>query len=336
MSSRFFNSLQYGLENPAAHGTGVAATRIWTGQGVTITSDSQVVFPKEEFGVRADERRASVVQKQFDFTTICEHGIFQVLPIIFSCGMKGAITPAEATPAQGDYLWTFSPSSTAANAPDSATWELCDDVQAYEVPYSMVKEIRLSGSINQDNSPSPVKIEADWFGQKLDTCTKTAGLSLPTAVGMNAHQTILKLDTAWAGVGTTTIAGLRSWELTIMTGVHPLHTGGANNYFSADGEGILAAMLSFTVEAATANNAFLALQQAGTFRAAQLGVTGPQIGSGTYHNLTFQMGGSFEEVNINSGEDRGDNLSSFVLHGHYNDTGAKSMACLVTTNSNAV
>lgn len=337
MSSKFFNSLQYGLENPAARGTGVAATKIWTGQGVPIGSDVQIAFPKEEFGVRADERRASVVQKEFNFTTICEHGIFQLLPIIFSCGLKGAITAAETTGGQSDYLWTFSPSSTAANAPDSATWELCNDTQAYEVPYCMVKEIRLSGSVNQDNTPSPVKIEADWFGQKLDTCTKTAGLSLPTPTGMNAHLAKLYLDTAWAGVGGTALTNLlRSWELTILTGNHPLHTGGANNYMASHAEGIITAMLSFTLEQGATANALLALQQAGTFRVARLEVIGPQIGSGGTHYLKFDVGGSLEELSLYGQEDRGDNLSTFTLHGHYNDTGAKTVACLVQTNSNAV
>lgn len=335
MSSKFFNYVQYGKES--TRGTAVAATKKWTGQAIPVPSDTKLTFPKEEFGVRADERRASVQQREYGFTLASSDAIFQLLPMVFSAGLKGNVTASEVTPAQGDYLWTFTPSYTASNAPDAFTVQLANDIQAYRVPYAMCSEIRLSGSINQSNEPSPVKLEADFFGQFIEDATATAAIALPTPTGMNAHYSRLYLDTAWAGVGVTEIAAaLRSWELTIMTGNKPVHTGGANNYFATHSEGIPTAMLTFTAEHNATTEALLALQQAATFRVARLKVTGPTIGSGTAHSFVFDLGGTFEEVNLIDSDDRGDNLSSFVLHGHYDDTGAKTLACTVTTNSNAV
>jgi hypothetical protein len=40
-------------------------------------------------------------------------------------------------------------------------------------------------------------------------------------------------------------------------------------------------------------------------------------------------------VTQNESDDRGDNLSAFVLHGIYNDTGTKELVVELTTNTNA-
>ena len=334
MGSKFLSKVQYGLES--TRGTPVAATRMWTGNALTIPSDTKIVYPEEQFGVRAASRRSAVQQKEVRFTLGSEHGIFQALRLLFETGLKGGVTWAEVTPAQGDYKGIYTPSLTAANAPKAATVEMGDGDQCYEAEYCMCERIHLSGSIGQGAEPSPVKIEADFFGRQLTATTFTAAQSPHTPTGMNSALARLYLDTAWAGVGVTELSNLiRTWDLEILTGIHPVHSGSENTYFTHYNESVIGVMLGFTVEAGAVSAAKFLLQQAQTFQAAQLDIVGPQIGSGTNHRLRVQLGGTFEEATQNESDDRGDNLSAFVLHGLYNDTGAKELVVEVTTNVDA-
>ena len=334
MSSDLFSKVQYGLENPASHGTAVAATNIWTGKSMGVKSDTTPEYPVENFGVRAESRRATVQQKQYSDTLVSEHAIFQQMWFPLLCALKGAVTPTEVTGGQGDYKGTFTPSLTAANSPDSATIEIIDDVQAYEVEYCMFSRLHWSATINQGNAPSPVNFEGDFFGRQISAVTATGSLSLPTPTGMNAKLSRLYMDTAWAGVGGTEIASLlRSWDLEIITGLHPNDTGSANDYFTHHSEGLISAMLSFTIEHGSVAAAKYLLQRSQTLQVARLDIVGPQIGSGTNHRLRFDVGGYLEEVNLRDSQDRNDNLSSFTLKSVYNDTGAKLLQCELTTNS---
>lgn len=332
MGSKFFNKVQYGLES--TRGTAVAATNIWTGQSVPLSSDTRAEYPEEVFGVRAASRRSSVQQKEYRGSLNSDHAIFQQMAFPLSCGLKGGVTLAEVTSGQGDYKGTFTPSLTAANSPEAATIEIVDDVQAYEIEYAMFERLHWACDISQGNDPSPVKFDADFFGRQISAVTATGSLSLPTPTGMNGKLSRLYLDTAWAGVGGTEIASLlRSWDFEIITGLHPNHTGSAYDYFTHHSEGIIAVMLSFTVESGSVAAAKYLLQRSQTFQAARLDIVGPQIGSGTNHRLRFDVGGYFEEVSLNDGDDRGDNLSSFTLKGVYNDTGAKLIQCELTTDT---
>lgn len=335
MGSKYLSNVQYGLETN--RGTAVAATRKWTGQAFAIPSDSKIVYPEEQFGARAASRRSAVQQKLVTGSLVSEHMIFQQLRLLFECGLKGGVTWAEATPAQSDYKGIYTPSLVAANAPKACTIEVGDDSQVYEVEHCMFDSIKLSGTIGQGAEPSPVKCEASFFGRQYTAATLTAAQACHVGTGMNAALSRLYIDTTWAGVGGTEIAGLlRSWDLEILTGVHPVFAGSATNLFTTYAESMIGVILGFTIESGSVSAAKYLLQQSQTFQAAQLVINGPVIAAGTAHSLKVQLGGTFEEVTQNESDDRGDNLSAFVLHGLYNDTGAKELVVEVTTNVDAV
>lgn len=334
MASRFFSSVQYGKES--TRGTAVAATKILLGKVPAVNSDRKPVIPEENVGIRAKGVRSVVHQYLYSNTLSTEHGYFQQLPMIFGCGLKGGVTASEVTPSQADYLWTFTPSLTAANTPDSLTIELGDDVQFFETEYCMFERIRISGTISQSMDASPVNVEADFFGRQLTATTKTGALSLPTAEPMNAKLARFYLDTAWSGVGGTEKTNiLRGFDIEIVTGVHPKFDGSANKYFDSYGEGIISATAQFTFEGDSNANAIMTAQQAKTFQVVRLAILGSQIGSGTTHSLKIDIGGVWESVSPLGGEDRADNLHTATLVDHYDATGAKSIQVLVTTNSNA-
>lgn len=334
MGSRFFSKVQYGKES--TRGTAVAATKIWMGQAPAVGSDRQPVFPVENIGIRAESVRGEIYQYLYQNTLSSEHGTFQRLPVLFGCGLKGGVTATETTASQQDYLWSFTPSLTAANSPDALTIELGDDVQAFEAEHCMFERIRISGNVAQGMEASPVAVEADFFGRQLTPTTFTGALSIPTVETMNAKLSRFYLDTSWAGVGGTEKTNiLRSFDVEIITGVHPKFSGSGNKYFNTYGEGIIGVMANFVLEGDSNADAIFDAQQAKTFQVVRLAVNGAQIGSGTTHNLTVDIGGYWETVSPLGGEDRSDNLHNAALRGVYDATGAKLLQVNVTTNINA-
>lgn len=335
MGEAFFSKVQYGIE--ATRGTLVAATKILpVSKHPPVKTDRKPVRPKEQFGIRAEARRSVVHQYLYNNTLSVEHGYFQALPFFFGCGIKGATASAETTVGQGDYPWSFTPSLTAANNPKAATIELGDDTQVYQVEYAMFERIRLSSQIAQGQDVSPVNIEADFFGRQLTPISAfTAGLSLPSSEPMNGKLARLYLDTSWAGVGGTEKADvLRGWEIEILTGVHPKFMGSAAKTFNTHGEGIIAVMASLTLERGTISDAIFDAQQSQAFAVARLEINGGQIGTGVNHQLRIDLGGTWEDVNPISSEDRGNNLDTMVMQGFYDGTGAKLLQVSMITSTN--
>lgn len=334
MGSRFFSKVQYGKES--TRGTAVAATKILLARVPQVKSDRMPVFPREDIGVRTSAVRALIHQYLYTNTLTIEHGYFQILPWIFGCGLKGGVTASETTASQADYAWDQTPSLVAANDPDASTIELGDDVQAFEAEYAMFERIRISGQVSQGMEASPVNIEADFFSRQLTPTTFTGALSLPTAESMNAKLSRFYLDTAWSGVGGTEKANiLRSFDIEILTGVHPKFAGSGYQYFNTHGEGVIDVTANFTFEGNSDADAIFDAHQAKTFQVARLAVLGPQIGSGVNHSLKIDIGGEWESVVPLSSEDREDNLHSATLHGRYDSTGAKVLQVNTVTNSNA-
>ena len=333
MGNSFFTSVLYGKE--LTRGTAVAATKRWPGQAPKVMSDTKKTFVTEMLDVRAAERRSVVFQRLYRNNLTAAQATFEQVPAVFGCGLKG-VTPTETTPSQGDYLWTFAPSMTAANSPDSLTIELGDDAQFWESEYCMFDKISLSGSIDQEGGEASVSLDAGFFGRQLTTTTKTPAIALPTGEFMNAKRARLYIDTSWAGVGGTELANLlRSFQIEILTGVHPDSTGSANQYFNAHKEGVIGVMGTFTIEGGSNAAAILTASRSAGLVVARLEITGNQIGTGTSRSLKIDFSGDYDEVDPISGEDRGDNLATFSVHGLYDTTGAKMLNVALTANQAA-
>lgn len=328
--SEFFTYQQYGKE--ATKGTAVPATRIRVGQAPRILTDSKVEFINEQFNTRMASRRAHVYERLYTNTISIANAGFQQMVLPLMTGLKGGITGSEVTPSQSDFLWTFTPSLTATNAPEAFTLQLGDDEQFWRVPYCMTDRISLKGSVAQDGGSAPISLEQSFFGRYIEETTVTAGQSLELSTPMNAKLAQIYIDTTWAGVGGTEYTdALTDFGVEIMTGIHPVFRGSATNYFNAHREGLLDFTATFTVDTALRDELFSS-QQAGDLQIVRLIVTGPVIGTGTPHKLTLDMGGRWEDVIARDSSDRGDNLSTLGLRATYDDTGAKGLQCLLTTN----
>ena len=179
MGERAFTKAYYGKELISAHGTPVAATRQVVGGTVApLSADRKPRYPEEDLGVRMKAMRSVVDQYLVKESLAIPEGYFQILPMLFSCGIKGGITPSEQTVSQGDYLWTHTPSLLASNTLDSITLEKGDDVQAFEAEYCMFERLRISGSAAQGAEASPVAIAAEMFARQWTPTTFTSAIAI--------------------------------------------------------------------------------------------------------------------------------------------------------------
>lgn len=322
MGSRLFSKFQIGKET--TRGTAVPADTVLLGQVSAVKPDRKPVYPTEHFGVRADALRSVVHQYQVADTFSSAHAYFQLLPLVFGCGLKGGVTATETTASQHDYAWNQSPSLTAANNPDAFTGEKGDDTQAFQFEYAMIERIRLAWTVSQGMEASPVSLEFDYFARQLTPASFTAGISLPTTEPMNGKLSRLYVDTSWAGVGGTEKTNiLRAADVEILTGVHPTFSGSAAKYFNTHAEGLIAVTAQLTLDGGSAADAIFDAQQAQTFQVIRLAVNGGQIGTGVNHKLNIDVSGTWESVTPLSSEERSDNLHLAVFRGYYDTTGGK-------------
>ncbi len=337
MGERALTKMQAGLETD--RGTAVAAdTILLVGEHPPINVDRVPTFIEDDAGVRAPSVRAPRVDQFLVNDTInVENAYFQILPLLFSMGVKGNITPAEQTGAQNDMLWTFTPSMTALNAPDTITLEVGDDTQAFEIEYAMINRIRLFGTISQAQGPSAFGIEVGYFGRQLTPTTFTAALNIPTTENINGKLVRFFQDTTFAGLGgTEKTATLRAWDIEILTGNHPKFMGGANKFFDTHGEGMFQIMARLTLEGNAIADAIWDEHQAQTQTFLEFNVSGAQIGSGDNHNLTLGVGGYWLDARPLAENSEGNNLTSALLHSTYDPTGAQVFSLAVTTDVAAI
>lgn len=335
--SEFFTVAQYGKET--TKGTAVPATRIRVGVAQRIITDTKPQFIPEQFNIRMASRRVAIYERHYMNVLSTPNAGFQQMILPLATGLKGGITGSEVTPAQGDYLWAFTPNLTPAaglNTPDSFTLQLGDGEQAWRVPYCMTDRISIKGSVAQDGGSAPVAMEQSFFGRFIEENAFTASLALEGSTPINAKLAQMYVDSSWAGVGGTELSdGLVDFGLEILTGVHPVFRGSSQNYFNAHREGVIDYTFTATVDHALRDE-LMSSQQAGDLQVVRFVVTGPVIGSGTPHKLTVDMGGRWEDVVARDSSDRGDNLSTVALRATYDDTGAKGLQLTLTTSQSTI
>ena len=337
MGERALSKLQAGLET--VNGTAVAADTLLAGAEITaVAPDRTPSFPEDNLGVRGRSSRVRADQFLVNNTIRVPQSYFQLLPLMFSMGLQWNITPVEQNTPQADWLWTFLPSMTATNAIDSITLEVGDNVDAYEVEYTMFERIRLAGGIAQAGEEAPVEFEGDYFGRQITKGAFTGSIAVPSMQDANAKLSRFYVDTTWAGRGTTEVVDiLRGWDLEILTGAHPKFFGSGNQTFDAHGESFIDVMLTLIFEGGTTADTEFDTFKARTQQAVTVKLnSGVAIGSGDNHNFEFSLWGAYESVTPLDAEDRGNNLYAAVFHGLYDPTGAQIVEFLVTTDVAAI
>lgn len=315
---------KYQVGKQSSFGTAVAATRKFYGT-VVVPKDRTTSFPDDQSGSRGKARRGVVYQVHVDGIKMVAASFQDVLPLL-KASFKDA-TGSEVTASQGDYLYNFSPSLTAANSPKALTLEYGDDVQAYEIEDVLGTELRFVGKIGQ-NAGATVEMTA--FGKQISTSTFTS-LSESSLEDMVANMAKIYVDSSWAGLGGTQKTDiLREWDVRILTGLHPKFHGNSKMH-TTYAEGHVEVMASFVFEGNANADTEWDNWRAGTARAIRLELPGSVIGSGTPHKLAIDMHGQWEEIVPLAQTQNGNNLHAAILHG-YMDSSGNMLAVNLTTN----
>ncbi len=310
MGEKVFVKNQYGKE--VTRGTAVAASAMWPGI-LKMPTDRKPVFPEYMTGRRIRSINSQINQYLVDGGTLSmEQMVFEKLPMLFLGGIKGGVTATETTPSQTDYAWAFGPSLTAANAPNAFTFETGDETQAYEMEFAMFKRIKFAAAMGQD---AGVSCEAEFFARQISGSTFTSSLTPGTLTPMVANKSKIYIDTTWANLGVTQKTNLvKSWDLEILTGLHPKFMADGTLYFSTYGEGYIDAILTMVMEGNTTADSEWDAFRAETNRAIRVLVEGPQIGSGVVNKMQVDLFGRWEEIQPLGQEEDGNNLHVGIFH----------------------
>lgn len=291
----------YGHES-VSKGTLAAATgKLWLDSAGSIKPDHTTDQIKDFDGSRANTTRNMVYQKMVEDSLQQSRGYFQLLPIIYSIGLKGGITPAEQTVGEGDLLWNFLPSLTAQNTPDSISLWLQDNITQIERKYLMAKMITESFTIPQGQGNANYDVKMDYFARQNVVGSAQSGLSDPSVETINSKLFRMYVDPLWADLGTTEKTGiLRKVTIQTLTGLHPEFNGGQYVYFDQHEEGTLGRTIAFTFQRNATSQAIIAaaLSTSGgakTPAAVRLEVEGSAIGTGVNHKLTKDTFGYWDQ-----------------------------------------
>ncbi len=232
---RAFHRTQIGHETTP--GTPVAATAQLNGQsGAIIDLDRAPDDLQEDYGGIAGARTGrgsfGVRLAKMPFTGAVR---FEDLQQHLQAGLAGGVTPV-GTHAAAVETWTFAKDELATTL-ISQTIEDGDNVQTYQMPFSLLTDIKLAFSNLGAPAASGWTLSENWIGQD-----KIAIGGLSTAASPTAAETVMgHLTRAYLGSTSTAFAslselvGLHAMDVTIPTGVVPRKWGDATDYFNTIG-----------------------------------------------------------------------------------------------------
>ena len=307
--------IQAGKETTA--GTAVAATSQYMGMTLTTNLDDRtIVQPDDERGSLAGSHR-SYTPTQLWQGTISGNVTYEDLPYLLRMAIKGAVTPS--TVDTSARLWTYAPSLTAANVPDTNTLEMGDDTQEYESEYVFATDLEISGSIED-----ALKFRATLVGRQLAASTFTGALAARTVEDAIAAKTKIYIDDTGGTIGTTqkTLTLIDwTWKLPAHFVVKRHQDG--NLYFSGYSEVKMKPTLEIVCEMNSTVVTLRTKHTAETRQLVRLRTSGSLCGAATaVREVTSD--GAYKIVSMGSFDERsGANIVRLRLEGEYDATWAK-------------
>jgi hypothetical protein len=299
--TQVFTYVNFGKET--TRGTPVAPTRQFYADGTgVLTVDPNLNFHESEnTGSRGRIRRATQQSLDVALKIATSTGVSyddMVLPLTqLLGGMTGAGGAADKT-------WTCTPLMTAANNPESFSFDVGDDTQNFRVEYGMMKSWKLSAARGDVTA-----FEAELFGQDVAKVAKAApaanvGIKIPGDLWT------VKFAATKAGLpGASVVSNfLLDWELEVQTGLKWRHYMDGNLFGSQHVETDIGGTLSMTVESlALAVSEFYDKWMAQTQSFVRLKAQGPVLG-GSFYSLQFDLPVIYSNVEVISEEEDGVNM----------------------------
>lgn len=204
-------SVQLGVETTP--GTSVAANRqlpslqLTTGIGATFTEVLPVGYKFPTAQVPGKEW----VDAKLSASAI---GYDEIIYLLAACLAAGSGVQQSSTTA---YKWTQGPSSTVADSIKTYTVEQGDAVRAHKFAYGIVTDLALKGDRDK------VELSGSMIGQQLsDGITMTTSPTVVAQVPILSRDVSVYFDSTGAGLGTTKLGRVLSWEWSLKNRFSPL------------------------------------------------------------------------------------------------------------------
>jgi hypothetical protein len=274
--TQIFTHFNVGKET--TRGTPVAPTRQLYGVGTGVLApDFGLNFHEgENTGRRYRTRRATSQSEDVSLAFRTVSGVGYDDLVVPLSQLKGGATGVGGG---ADKTWTFTPSPTAANAPEAYSVDVGDDVQNWRVQYAMARSFKLSAGLGDVTA-----LEMDMFGQRA-VKTAAAAPAVNAAIKIPGDLWTIKFAANIAGLGAASVQSnfLVGWELNVVTGLLWRHYQDGNAYGSQHVETDISATLQLTVEStALAISEFYDKAVAATMDFLRLKATGPTLGASNY------------------------------------------------------
>lgn len=316
---------RFNVGKETVRGTPVAPTRQLYGVGTGVLSpDFGLNFHTgENTGRRYRTRRVTSQAEDVALAFRTVSGVsFDDLVVPFS-QIKGGAT---GTGAGADKTWTFTPSATGANSPESYSVDVGDDIQNWRVQYAMAKSFKIAAALGD-----VTQLEMDMFGQRAVKGT-AATPATNLAPKIPGDLWTIKFAANIAGLGAASIQTnfLVGWELEVLTGLMWEHYMDGNAYGSQHVETDIAANLSMTVEStALAISEFYDKAAAQTMDFLRLKATGGTLGASNY-SAQIDMPVLYEVPEIIAEERDGINL--YRVQAHLADDGTNGIVPVIVNS----
>ncbi|OBW61099.1 MAG: hypothetical protein A9183_03065 [Dehalococcoides mccartyi] len=319
--TRALRKIQIGLETTP--GSVAAATTRFIGT-LNMALEQKYNRPEDrETGSLSSYEYSSVVGRMATLPLEGE-AYFEQLAYILGMAIKGDVT---ATGGASPYIWTYLPSLTALNSPDTYSIEYGDDIQAFVSTYCFAKSLEISGTIDE-----ALKFKADVIGQSVEKTTFTTAISNPTSLTPIVVDTgKLYVDTSWANLGNTEKAStIVDFNWKISEGVLPFKALNGSLSYTDRSEKKRHIELEGTFAFNSVTNDLWTNFTAQTPVFARLQFTGPAITGG---NSTFVLDGCYVIDSYGALEDKdGLDIVKLKLVSIKDSTSAKEWQAVLTNS----
>lgn len=307
--------IQGGLESVA--GTAVAATAKWPAMllGGSL-KDRTLIQPADERGSMAAAHRSYAPSYLWQ-DKLSGDVTFEDFIILLGMAIKGGIAPS--TVDTSAKLWTYTPSMTAANTPDTYTLEFGDNVQAYEAEYVFATGLEISGAMDE-----ALKFSADIVGRQLTATTFTGALSDRSVETALTNKTKLYIDDSGGTIGNTQkTATLIEWTWRLPSHFVVKRYQDGTLYFTAHAETKMQPELDLLCEFNSSVATLRTKYIAETRQLVRLKTLGSLCGAASALR-TIQIDGAYKIMEIDTLDERNDsNVTRLKLSGEYDATWTK-------------
>ena len=316
------------VSNPEDSAGGAeAAQEIFLGI-LTPPADDRVFYtPQNEERNSLARNHANIVEvsKRADLVYTADVR-FRYMTWLLAMGIVGSVsaTQPDSTNEPNAYLWTFAPSLSAQNTPDTFTWEYGDNMESYESEYCFATRLEISGAPN-----APCQVTCYITGRQRTQTSKTGAFTVVAT--QHAPFNLMKYfrDANWAALGssqkTACLLGF-TWSLDTM--FTPRFTADGTLYFAALNEDAKAPELRLNLVRDTEMAALRTAHEGKTVVYPRITLFGhTELDSSQSNPPYMAIDGAYQIPTWPAwGDNEGIAAVEVTLQGCYDATGAKMMS----------